>query len=151
METNLDIREVCSDNTIHDTPHVCNGILVAHLHTQLVPDKAAGTLTTEQVLGADRLGLRAIHVRQADLNRVIGILSIVLEPGNGPRPLDLSAVLLNVLDEDPLDEALVQERGEWVPRIDEAGATRPGARPVDSVGVGVPECDLVHLDRKSVV
>lgn len=59
MWSYLDIREVGPHDSVHDTPHVGDGVLVTDLDTKLLSDQALGTLTTEQVLRADGLN----HVR----------------------------------------------------------------------------------------
>jgi hypothetical protein len=54
-------------------------------------------------------------------------------------------MLLNILDECPLDQALVEQRGERIPRINELGTTCPSPRPVNSLFGRVPKSHFVHL------
>lgn len=142
----LDIGEVGLDNTVHDTPHEGDGVLVLDANLELVTDEGAGTLTTEKVLGADGLLGSAVKVSELDLDGVLRVgLLIRGEAGDGPGALDLGAVLLEVGNEDALDHALVEQGGEGVTGINEFGARGPGAGTDDALALGrrVPESDLV--------
>lgn len=104
------------------------------VYSQFSPHERLRPFATEQVLGAHGFPSRAIDVLHVDLDGVVRIgLLVGPEVLDGPRPLDRDAVLLQVRDEDPLDEALVQERGERVPGVDEGRAARPGPRPHDAL------------------
>lgn len=129
----LDIREVRPDDTIHNTPNVCNGVLVDHFDAQLISDKAPCAFSTEQVFGADSFCRFSVHMCEIDLNRIGRVLAIVLETGNCPWSLDVVASLLNVLDKHTLDQALVEQCGEGISGINEFRATRPSPRLDDSL------------------
>lgn len=145
--THLDIREVSADDTIHDTPDIGDGVLVVNLDTKLLTNKATSTLAAEQVLGSYGLDNVGVNGLQLHLNGVFGIGAIVLEAVNGPRTLDLSAGFLNLINEDTLNLALVNQSGERVTSIDEAGATGPATSAADTraIAFGVPESNIVHL------
>lgn len=66
----LDIGEVGPDNTVHDTPNVRDGVLVANLNTKLFANEAASTLTTEQVLGANGLDDVGVQTLEVNLYRI---------------------------------------------------------------------------------
>lgn len=113
-----------------------NGVLVLDADTELFPHKGAGSLAAKEVLGADRLARAAIHMLQLHLHGIIWVLGLVGgEALDGPRPLDFDAVLREIVEEDALDVALVEEGGEGVPGVDEARAACPGAGPLDTAAV----------------
>lgn len=143
----LHVREVRPDYTIHNTPHVGNGVLVVNLDTKLVSDQALGTLTTEKILCADGLNQVCIQGLQRDLDWIGWVRTIVLEARDCPGTLDSRSSFLNLLQEDSLDFALMHKSGKWVSGVDESGATGPAASPMDtfSVGEGVPESYIIHL------
>lgn len=147
QSTYLDIRKVGSHDTVHHTPHVCDGVFVGDAHAQLFSDKRSRTLAGEEILGAHRLSLVAIHVCNVHLDGIRLILAIVLEARNPPRPLYPRVMLLDVGDEDSLNQSLVQERREWVSCIDELGARGPGGRSPDTLALahGVPKGDFVDF------
>ena len=117
------------------------------LDTQFLPDETAGPLTTEEVLGADRLGDVGVDAFQLHLDRVGRIGAIILEVDDGPGTLDSGAGLLDLVQKDALNLALVYQGREGVPRIDEARAARPASRAMDPLfpREGVPKGDIVHL------
>lgn len=119
------------------------------LDTKLLTNEAAGTLATEQVLGAYILDDVGIQALQVDLNRVLSIRAIVLESNDGPWPLDSCAGLLNFIQEHALDLALVNQGGERVAGVNETGATRPAASAADAraVTLGIPESNVIDLGR----
>jgi len=145
--TYLDIREVSADNTVHDTPDIGNGVLVVNLDTKLFTNKATSTLTAEEVLGADSLNNVGVNALQLHLNGVIGIGAIVLEAVDGPRTLDPSASLLNLINENALDLTLVNEGGKRITSIDETRAAGPATSAADTraITLGVPEGNIVDL------
>jgi hypothetical protein len=122
---------------------------VVNLDIELLTDEASGTLSTEQVLGADILNHIAIQALQVDLNGVVGVGAIILETNNGPWALDLCTSLFNFIQEDTLDLTLVNEGGERIAGVNEAGATGPAASAANtgSVGLGVPESNIIDLGR----
>lgn len=67
------------------------------LDIKLLTNEAAGTLATEQVLGAYILDDVGIQTLQVNLNRVISVGTIVLEANDGPWPLHSCAGLLNFI------------------------------------------------------
>ena len=143
----LDVREVCPDDAVHDSPDVCNRVLVDHVDTQLFSDKTPCTLSAEEVLCANSLLNRSIYMGQLNLNGIRLVLAIVLESLDRPRPLDLGTVLLDILDKGSLDQSLVEQSGKGIPGIDELGATSPCAGPDDTLLGWIPESNLVHLGR----
>jgi hypothetical protein len=56
-------------------------------------------------------------------------------------------MFLNILNKHPLNQALVEKRSEWIPRIDKLWTTSPSPRPVDALFRRVPESYFVHLCR----
>ena len=86
---------------------------------------------------------------QAYLDRILGILCVLCKTDNGPRSHNLDSILLEIIDEDRLDPALVKHRREPVGRLDGVRAAGPGPRASDAVptATGTPERRLVELGR----
>lgn len=119
------------------------------LDTELFTDKATGTLTAEEVLGADGLDHIGVDALQLDLNGVVGIGTVVVEAVDGPWALNAGSGLLDLVNEDALDLTLVDQGGEGIAGVNEAGAARPatGAVNTSAVTVGVPEGNVIDLGR----
>lgn len=145
--TYLDVREVGPYNTIHDTPDVCNRILVDDFDSELFTDKTPCSLSTEEVFGPYNLGLLGFRLLERDLDGVFRVLDVVLETSDRPWPLNSASIGLDILDEDTLDHPLVQESCEWVSGIDELRATGPCASTLNTLGRRIPEGDLIDLGR----
>lgn len=145
----LHVWEICSHNTIHDTPHMLDGVFVMDLNTKLLPNGTPGSLCSKQIFGAHDLLHVRIHVLDSDLHWIFRILPIVLERGNDVGTLHHGASLCDLVQEHLLDFTLVDERGERIPRVDERGANGPIACPVDTLpsGQGIPESDIVDQSR----
>lgn len=122
---------------------------MVNLNFKLLTNKAASTLTTEEVLGAHVLDHVGVQRLQADFDRVVDVGTVVLEADDGPRTLNLDTGLGNLVKEDALDLTLVDQGGEGVASVDEAGAARPAASAADTraITLGVPESDVVDLGR----
>lgn len=135
----LDIREIGLNNAVHHTPDMGNGVLVSNLHTQLVPNEASCALSAEKVLCPHVFRCFAINMSYADRDRVLWVFAVVFKCGDGPRSLNLAAMLFNVFDKRPLDQALMQQRCERVPRIDELWTTCPSPGPENALCTRIPE------------
>lgn len=107
MLSYFDIRKVCPHNTVHYTPHVCNGVLVLYRNVQLRSDETPRTLATEEIFGPHCFFLLGVYVLQIHLNRIYGIRSVILEAGNSPWSLQFGPILGHLADKHPLDQALV--------------------------------------------
>lgn len=120
---------------------------MAYCNPKLFANKAASTLTAEQVLSAHRLHHVGIQTLELHLNGVGRIVAVILESCDRPRPLDSRASLLDLLQKDALDLTLVQESGEWISGVDEPGTTGPAAGATDTLLIGqrIPESHIVHL------
>ena len=144
QSTYLDIRKIRLHNPIHHTPNIRNGILVLNPNIQLIPHKRPRTLPTKEILGTNRLSIIPIYVLQVHSDGVLA-LALILKPGNRPRPLHFNAILGQVIEKHALNVALVQQRREGIPRIDELGTASPCACAGDARArlTGVPEGDFV--------
>lgn len=146
----LDVWEIRLDNPVHDTPDMRYRIFVGDADLELVSHEGFPALSAEEVLCPDRFPRRTVDMFQLDLDGVLRVGRLIdTEALDGPGSLYLGTVFLHVGDENALDETLVQEGGEGVPGIDEAGAACPRAGPGDALAVpwGVPEGDLVDSCR----
>lgn len=143
----LNIREVCSHDAVHDTPDIRDGILMVDLDAELFSDKTASALTTEEVLGTNSLNDVCIDALERHLDGIVLVRAIVLEPDDRPGPLNSRASLLDFVNKDSLDLALVDEGSERVSCVDEPRAARPASGAVDTLAFGkrIPESDIVHL------
>jgi hypothetical protein len=146
----LDIGEVGLNDAVHDAPYVGDGVLMLNPNLELVADEGSSALPTKQVLGFDRLFEGAVDVFQLNTYGIIRVLLLIgSEPLDGPGPLNLDAVFLEVANEDTLNMALVKESGKGVPGINETRAAGPGAGSDDALAVlgGIPEGDFVDTGR----
>lgn len=119
------------------------------LDSKLLSDKAPGTFAAEKVLGPYNLHNVRVKAFELHLDRIVLIETVILEADNGPGSLNGCSGLFDFIQENPLDLALMNERGERVPCVDEPRTTGPTSGSVNplAVGKGIPERDVVDLCR----
>jgi hypothetical protein len=117
------------------------------LDAELLSDKAASALATEEVLGANGLDDVCINALERHLDGIVLVHAIVLERNDSPRSLNSCASLLNLVNENSLNLALVDEGGERVSCVNESRAAGPASGAIDTLAFGkrIPESDIVHL------
>ena len=90
----LDVREVGSDNTVHNTPNMGYGVLVSYLNLELLPHKAPRAFATEEIFGLHSLSHITVEVLQLHLDGIIRVGIIRFEASDRPRSLNMVTVLL---------------------------------------------------------
>ena len=103
----FDVWEIGSDNSVHDTPDMGDGVFVGYANAEFLSHEASCAFTAEKVLGFNGLNNIAVKALQSDLDWIVRILSIILEIMYCPRSVYFCTMLLNVFDEYSLYQALM--------------------------------------------